>query len=64
VIVVSAYGVNFRPFVVEYADEVGVQSLFHLKKNFGFSVFGDEHEMENESAERRGIHCAKMNVHL
>jgi hypothetical protein len=41
-----------------------VQALFNLKKNFGFSVFGDEHEMENESTERRWIHCAKMNGNL
>jgi hypothetical protein len=38
--------------------------LFNLKKNFGFSVFGDKHEMENETAERRWIHYAKMNGNL
>lgn len=41
-----------------------MQALFNLKKNFGFSVFGYEHEMQNESAKRRWIHCAKMNVNL
>lgn len=49
-IVVSANGVYLGALVVEDAYKVGVQGLFHLQKNFGFSVFGDEHEMENESA--------------
>jgi hypothetical protein len=30
--------------------------LFNLKKDFGFSVFGDKHEVQDESAERRWIH--------
>ena len=64
VVVVSAYGVYFRSFVVEYANEVGVKALFNLKKNFGFSVFGDEYEVQYESAQRRWIHWAKMNGNL
>jgi hypothetical protein len=50
VVVISAYGVDFRTFVVEYANEVGVKALFNLKEDFGFTIFCDEHEMENESA--------------
>ena len=44
-VVVSANGVDFRSLVVKNANEAGVQALFNLKKNFGFSVFGDKHEM-------------------
>ncbi len=44
-IVVSANGVDFRALAVEDAYKVGVKGLFHLKKNFGFSVFGNEHEV-------------------
>ncbi len=63
-VVVSANGVHLGALVVEDAYKVGVQGLFHLQKNFRFSVFGNEDEMENESAERRRIHLAKMNGHL
>ena len=44
-IIVSANGVDFRALVVEDAYKVGVKGLFNFKKNFGFSVFGDEHEV-------------------
>ena len=63
-VVVSAYGIDFRPLVVKYPYEVSVQTLFNPKKNFGFSVFGDKHEVKDESAERRWIHCAKMKGNL
>jgi hypothetical protein len=44
-VVVSANGVYLGALVVEDAYKVGVQGLFNFKKNFGFSVFGDEHEV-------------------
>ena len=44
-VVVSANGVDFRSLVVKNANEVGVQTLFNLKKNFRFAVFGYEYEM-------------------